>query len=121
MAKHNVIGEKGEEIAKEHLLANGYKIKTCNWRYRKHEIDIIAEKNNLLVVVEVKTRTNEYFESPKEAVTKKKQKFIIHATQAYIEEFDLNLEVRFDVISVILKNNETKIEHIEDAFQPSLL
>lgn len=121
MAEHNVIGKKGEDVAKQFLIQHNYIIKKCNWRYHRNEIDIIAEKYNLLVVVEVKTRTNEYFENPKEAVTRRKQRFIIDATQAYIEEYDVDMEVRFDIIGVSFLSGETKIEHIKDAFQPSLL
>ncbi|PLX23083.1 MAG: YraN family protein [Marinilabiliales bacterium] len=120
MAEHNVLGKKGEEAAKIFLIENGYKIRELNWRYKKKEIDIIAEKNNLLVVIEVKTRSNDYFESPKEAVTRKKQKLIVNAAEAYIIEKNINLEVRFDIISVMMQDN-TRIEHIVDAFQPSLL
>ncbi|MDA3952778.1 MAG: YraN family protein [Bacteroidales bacterium] len=121
MADHNILGEKGEELARKFLIDNSYEILHSNWRYRKNEIDLITIKNNLLVVVEVKTRSNDYFENPKEAVTRKKQKFIINASEAYINEFDLNLEVRFDVIAVTIINDITKIEHVKDAFQPSLL
>ncbi len=121
MAEHNLTGKKGETVAKQFLKDHSYKIRNTNWRFRAKEIDIVAEKNNVLVVVEVKTRTSEYFESPKEAVTKSKQKLIITATQAYIEEYDIDMEVRFDIIGVSFLNNETKIEHIKDAFQPSLL
>lgn len=121
MAEHNLLGKKGEVLAQRYLVENDYELRHLNWRYKKNEIDIIAIKNNLLVVVEVKTRTNDYFENPKEAVTRKKQKFIILATEAYINEFDINLETRFDVIAVTISENKTKIEHIQDAFQPSLL
>jgi len=121
MAEHNLIGKKGEENAIKYLQANGYKIRHCNWRFKKNEIDIICEENNLLVVVEVKTRTSEYFENPKEAVTKKKQKSIIKATEAYIFEFDIQFETRFDIISVTIIGNQMHIEHIKDAYQPSLL
>jgi putative endonuclease len=121
MAEHNITGKKGEDVAQHYLTQNGYKIRNLNWRFRKNELDIIAEKDNCLVVVEVKTRTSEYFESPKETVTRKKQKFIIAATQAYIEEFNINMEVQFDIVGVSFLNFETKIEHIQDAFQPSLL
>lgn len=121
MAEHNIIGKKGEEIARQYLLKNDYTIRNLNWRFRKNEIDIIAEKDNYLVVVEVKTRTSEYFENPKEAVTKKKQKLIINATEAYIHEFNIDYETRFDIIAVSFINGKTKIEHIVDAFQPSLL
>ena len=121
MAEHNLVGKKGEEIARNYLSNNGFKIRHLNWRYKKNELDIVAEKNNLLVVVEVKTRTSEYFENPREAVTIKKQKYIIKATDAYINEFNIDTETRFDIIAVSLLKKETKIEHIEDAFQPSLL
>lgn len=121
MAEHNILGEKGEEIARKFLIENDYEIRHSNWYYRKKEIDIISLKNDLLVVVEVKTRSNDYFENPKEAVTRKKQKFIINATDAYINEFDLHHEVRFDIIAITIINGKTKIEHIKDAFQPSLL
>ena len=121
MAEHNLVGKKGEEIARNYLLDKGFKIRHLNWRYKKNELDVVAEKNNLLVVVEVKTRTSEYFENPREAVTIKKQKYIIKATDAYINEFNIDNETRFDIIAVSLLEAETKIEHIEDAFQPSLL
>ena len=121
MADHNILGKKGEDLAKQYLFENGYKIRHLNWRYRKTEIDIIAEKNNLLVVVEVKTRASDYFENPKDAVTIKKQKFIVSTTQAYIEEFNVDYEVRFDIIGIRFENGQEKIEHIKDAFQPGLL
>lgn len=121
MADHNELGKKGEELAQKHLIQNGYEIKHLNWRYRKNEVDIVAIKNNLLVVVEVKTRTNDYFENPKKAVTRKKQKFIINAVEAYISEYNIDMEVRFDIIAITLIDNKTQIEHIQDAFQPSLL
>lgn len=121
MAEHNKLGNKGEELAQRYLVQNGYVLRQVNWRYRKKEIDIIAERDNLLVVVEVKTRTNNYFENPKEAVTKKKQKFIINAAEAYIVEHNIDMETRFDIVAVTIMNNKTDIEHIEDAFQPSLL
>jgi putative endonuclease len=120
MAEHNLLGKKGEELAKHFLLKNGYKIRHLNWRYKKTEIDIIAEKNNLLVVVEVKARTSDYFENPKEAVTFKKQKNIVNTTEAYIERFNIDLETRFDIISITFENGKEKIEHIVDAFQAGI-
>ena len=121
MSDHIEIGKEGEDRAVRFLINAGFKIKNRNWRFGKNEIDIIAEKENLLVIVEVKTRTNDYFENPKEAVTKKKQRFIIKATEAYIQQFNINLETRFDIISVLTHNGKIEIEHIEDAFQASLL
>ena len=121
MADHNELGKKGEEVAVKYLKLNHYDIKEKNWRFRKNEIDIIAQKDNVIVVVEVKTRTSEYFENPKEAVTRKKQKFIILAADAYIQENEIDLETRFDIVAVTIINGQTKIDHIQDAFQPSLL
>lgn len=110
-------GKKGEDIAKAYLIKKEYKILHINWRFKHQEIDIIALDKENIVFIEVKTRSSEYFENPKDAVTRKKQKFIINAANAYIEERDINLEARFDVISIIL-SNRVEIEHIEDAFYP---
>ncbi len=121
MSDHITLGKEGEEQAVRFLINAGYRIKHRNWRFKKNEIDIITEKGNLLVVVEVKTRTNDYFENPKEAVTKKKQRFIIKATEAYIQQFNIESETRFDIISIIFRNGKAEVEHIEDAYQASLL
>lgn len=120
MAEHNLIGKKGEEIALGYLKKKGFKILEINWRFKKAEIDLITLKDDLLVVVEVKTRSSEAFENPKEAVTIGKQKNIIKAADAYIQEKEIDLECRFDVVSVLILKNETSIEHIEDAFHALL-
>jgi putative endonuclease len=82
------------------------------------KIDIIAKKNNLLVIVEVKTRTSSFFERPQDAVTIKKQKHLISATNEYVSLKNFSGEIQFDIISVLLENNKEIIEHIEDAFYP---
>ena len=119
MAEHNDLGKKGEQLAQDYLVSKDYKIRHTNWRSERCELDIVAEKNNLLIIVEVKTRSTDYFGSPTEAVTNKKIKRIIHAAQNYISMFDLNMDTRFDVISILPDSSETyKIEHIENAFFP---
>jgi len=118
MATHNELGILGEEIATRYLLKKNYKILDRNWRWKKKELDIIAFDKEFLVFIEVKTRMFGALENPKDAVTKKKQRFIIEGANAYIEAKDLHNEVRLDVISVIVKGNENIIEHIEDAFFP---
>jgi len=118
MAEHNVLGNKGEDAAAEFLANKSYKIKARNWRFGKLEIDIIAEHDNMIIFIEVKSRSGTYFEQPFQAVTKKKQKFIIKAANAYIEEFEIDLESQFDIISIVEQNNRFNIEHIEDAFYP---
>lgn len=110
-------GKEGEEIAVKHLKDNGFCVLHTNWRHKKKEIDIIAEKNGYLVVVEVKTRHGD-FELPCEAVTKAKQRFIIEAANAYVEKYCVNKEVRFDIIAIQHNANSYTIEHIEDAFYP---
>ena len=111
-------GKKGEEEAIGFLRGIGYQILHINWRYKKLEIDIIAQNEEFLVIVEVKTRKNAIFGEPETFVTKPKQQKIIRATHQYILEFGVEKEVRFDIISV---NNATKqIEHIKSAFYPGL-
>lgn len=118
MAIHNELGVLGEEIATNYLLKKHYKILDRNWRWKKKELDIIAFDKEYLVFIEVKTRKFGSLENPKDAVTRKKQNFIIEGANAYIESKQLENEVRLDIISVIIKNKENIIEHIEDAFYP---
>ncbi len=120
MAEHNELGKKGEEIALQHLKKNQYTILETNWRFGKDEVDIVAKQDEMLVIVEVKTRSSNFLVEPEFAVTKKKQRFMIRAANAYIEEKDVNLECRFDIISIIVYSNNTVLEHIEDAFYPTL-
>ena len=120
MAEHNDLGKKGEELALVHLKNKGYKILHQNWRFLKEEIDIIARTEKELVFVEVKTRSSNYFEAPEQSVTKSKQKFLINAAQAYIEKFNIDLESRFDIIAITAQNNTFVINHIEEAFYPTL-
>ncbi|MGK0457421.1 MAG: putative endonuclease [Polaribacter sp.] len=116
MAAHNELGKKGEQLAIDFLIKNKYKILEKNYRYLKAEVDIIAQKENTLVVVEVKTRSTDYFGDPQDAVNPKKIKHLVSAIDYYIINKDLDVEVRFDIIAIIHQNNTTKIEHLEDAF-----
>jgi putative endonuclease len=118
MAEHNNKGKEGERLASLYLEEKGYVILARNWRFGKEEIDLIARKKNTLVVVEVKARSGTFWGEPEEFVNRKKQRHLIKAANAYLEENDLDLEVRFDVIGVILTGNSHHINHIEDAFHP---
>ena len=120
MAEHNEIGKEGEKLAADYLLHKGYKIIEKNYRFKHAEVDIIAEKDNLLVVVEVKTRQSEYMAGPEITVTRSKQKSIIKVANEYIITTNCEKETRFDIISILLNQKETKIEHLEDAFYPTL-
>lgn len=116
MAEHNQLGNIGEERAQEYLESKGYNIRHTNWRCGKLELDIVAEKDEWLIIVEVKTRSTETFEHPEEAITLKKIRNLVNATHQYIVDFDWNGNTRFDVISVIPHGEEFYIDHIEDAF-----
>ena len=122
MADHNELGKKGEEHARKYLIDKGYKILQNNWRFGKDEIDIIfidIEKNQL-VIAEVKTRMSNAFGEPEIAVTKSKQKFLIRATQVFIEQNNIDLEARFDIISITVVSGKFRLNHIENAFYPTL-
>jgi len=116
MASHNELGKKGEAIAAEYLLRNGYRIKARNWRYLKAEIDIIAQKEDVLAIVEVKTRTSIAIAAPEDAVNKKKIKLLVAAANEYVVQHDLDIEVRFDIISIHKKGENHNLNHIKDAF-----
>jgi len=116
MATHNELGEKGEKLAAEFLIKNGYQILERNWRFKKAEVDIIAKKNEILAIVEVKTRSSNYFGNPQDFVNQKKIKLLVEAINEYVISKDLDLEVRFDIIAILKNNNNFEIEHLEDAF-----
>ena len=116
MAAHNELGKKGEELAVDFLTKKGYEIAEKNYRYQKAEVDIIARKGNTLAIVEVKTRSTTYFGNPEDFVTPKKIKLVTAAIDDYVVKYDLDVEVRFDIISIVKQRNEFVIEHLEDAF-----
>ncbi len=118
MAEHNEIGQQGENEAIEFLKKKGFRILHTNWHSRHKEIDIIAKYQNLIVFIEVKTRSmrSSLIEAPVEAVNRKKQRFVVEAADDYIQKYNIAEEARFDIISVIFYHAKTVIEHIEDAF-----
>lgn len=116
MAFHNELGKKGEKLAVNHLLQKGYKILETNWRYLKAEIDIIAQKGNTLAIVEVKTRSSDGVSAPEDAVNPKKIKLLVSAANEYVIQNDLDVEVRFDIIAILKKENAYSIVHTEEAF-----
>jgi putative endonuclease len=120
MANHNNVGKRGEDLAAQYLLENGFEILERNWRFEKKEIDIIALKGNLIAIVEVKTRSTAYFGRPEEFVTKAKQKFLVHAADAFAQHLDFEAEIRYDIIAIVLNGTQAEINHIEDAFIPLL-
>lgn len=116
MAQHNELGQIGEQIASDYLLDRGYEILTRNFFFDKAEIDIIAKKEKTLVVVEVKTRNKDFFGDPQEFITKNKIKLLVKAANEYVISNDLDVEVRFDVISVLKNRKTLMVEHFKNAF-----
>ena len=101
MAQHNELGKKGEELAVGFLLKNGYKILERNYIFQKAEVDIIARKEDTLAVVEVKTRSTNYFGNPEDFLKPEQIKNLVKAVNEYVTVYDLEVEVRFDIISII--------------------
>ena len=114
-------GKNGENIATNYLQNKGYIIRDRNWRFHRIELDIIAETEVYLVVVEVKTRRNDTFCHPSSAVNHSKIKHIVNATQAYVFKHNIHKDIRFDIISIIpTLDGKFEIEHQEDAFLPPI-
>lgn len=120
MASHNELGSKGEELAVNYLVKKGYKILNKNYRFKRNEIDIVAEFDNTLIIVEVKTRASRFLAGPEDTVTRSKQKTIVKVANEYILEHEIDLDTRFDIVSIVLNEKETAIEHLIDAFYPTL-
>ena len=118
MAAHNELGKLGEQLAVEFLTKNGYSILEQNWRNRFEEIDIIASKDQYLIIVEVKTRRNLNYGNPEDAVSLKKQRLLVNAAEVYINQKNCTLETRFDIISIVAHDENPAISHIMWAFSP---
>lgn len=120
MAQHNEFGRISEDRAAAYLMANGYTIRDRNWRIGHKELDIVAQKHGVLVVVEVKARRTDRYGDAVEAVTDEKIHKTIHAANAYVRYHRINLPIRFDVITITGEPGHQTIEHIEDAFHSPL-
>jgi putative endonuclease len=120
MAESHSLGRQGEEVAVNHLKNKGYRILHRNWVSGKKELDIVAENNEYIVFAEVKTRGYDMKLQPGDLISAEKQKMVIYAADAYLQRYNINKESRFDVIIVIRKGKEFEIDHIENAFYPTL-
>jgi putative endonuclease len=113
VAQHNITGQQGELLAQQYLLVNGYVILHTNWRYRKYEIDIVAQKNNTLIFVEVKTRSGS-INNVNEIITRAKQKQLVDALHNYCILHNVNIDAQIDILII---SNATSIEHLQDALR----
>jgi putative endonuclease len=116
MARHHDTGRKGEAAAARYLLGQGYTILARNYRYRKAEIDLIVRKGNLLVFVEVKTRSRQDFGFPEDAVSARKMQLFLRTADEYIYRHKWLHDLRFDIIAIQVQGETYEIHHIEDAF-----
>ena len=120
MYASHLLGNKGEALAVEFLKKEDYIILEKNWNAGKLEIDIIALDNDQIVFVEVKTRSGNYLTTPESAVDNKKQKFIISAADRYLKRNQIDKECRFDIITLVKEKDGFIIDHIKNAFYPTL-
>lgn len=119
MKKHIGLGKRGESIAAAYLVKEGYEVLEKNWRHRRAEIDLIARKDEVLVFVEVKTRSTAWLRRPEEAVTQAKQALLANAASVYMETIGHEWEIRFDIIGIIYHGATSyDLQHYEDAFFP---
>jgi putative endonuclease len=118
MAYHHEVGKKGETLAAAFLAEHQYRILAVNWQWGRLEIDIVAQKNDTLVFVEVKTRSSSAFGWPEEAVHHQKRELLLRAAEAYMEQYNTEpANIRFDIISITLHPQlPPAIFHFEDAF-----
>jgi len=116
MAEHNELGKQGEDLAVDYLKKNGYTILDTNWTFQKAEIDIIARTENTLAVVEVKTRSSLDFGLPQDFVKPKKIQLLVKAVDAYVNQKNIDADVRFDIIAIHKDGKSFAIEHLIDAF-----
>src|SRR5215204_6186544 len=117
MARHNDFGKEGEALALAFLRKNDFEILHCNWRYSRYEIDIIAKKQSMLHIIEVKTR--HYFPGafPEESVTKKKFNFLKKAAEEFLYHHPEYKHIQFNILSIIyFKNKEPEFFLIRDVF-----
>lgn len=124
MAEHNDLGKWGEDEAVLYLEDQGYTIVDRDWRLGRRDLDILAytPDGNTLVVVEVKTRTDEDFLQPEEAVTRSKMRNLAIATDAYVRSRHITQEIRFDIIAIVGCNHQVKsLQHLKEAFNPMLI
>ena len=124
MAEHNELGKWGEDEAARYLEDEGYAIIDRDWKIGRRDLDIVAMSpdGDTLVIVEVKTRTEEEYQKPEEAVDKRKMRNLAVAANAYAKECKIDKNMRFDIISIIGKGHQVEnLEHLKDAFNPMLI
>ena len=117
MSSKKEIGQIGEDAAVRYLANLGYQILQRNWRFSHAEIDIIAKDQEILVFIEVKTRSYDYFGQPEDSIDERKENLISDAASQYMVLIKHDWEIRFDIISILMdKNQKLSINHYKDAW-----
>lgn len=116
METHNDFGKRGEKAAAAFLEQRGYTLLERNYRYLKAEVDLVARKGDVLAFVEVKSRKSDDYGPVAETVTAKKIKLMVMAADHYVVERDLDVEVRFDIVTVTENHGRLELEHLKSAF-----
>ncbi len=108
-------GQRGEDVALNYLNREGFVLVERNFRYRRAEVDLIVQKGQLLVFVEVKTRRNTNFGFPESFVSPQQVKLIVATADYYIRKQKWEGMIRFDIVAITLMP-DLKVKHFEDAF-----
>ena len=116
MAEHVEFGKRGEQEAKRFLEAQGYQILQLNWRYKHWEVDIIAKDGDVLAFVEVKTRRSRVYGEPFQFVDRKKQQNLFKAASVFLKRIKHQGDIRFDIISVLIEQEQAEVSLLKDAF-----
>lgn len=116
VSEHFQLGVWGEDLAAVYLREKGYVIIDRDWHSGHRDIDIVARKNDVYVFVEVKTRRNDDFGSPEQAIDREKQKNLCRAINHYIKYHHLENPIRFDIITIIgmIGSQNPVITHYEN-------
>ena len=121
MAAHNELGKWGEQIAAEYLQKKGYWIMFRDWKVGHRDLDIIAKQNDVVVIVEVKTRRNNHFGDTEMTIDRQKIRNLCIASNAFIKRLRIDNEIRFDIIAITgTPEAGYTINHIEAALKPHL-
>lgn len=122
MSTTNDIGDQGENLAASVLREAGYRVLERNYRFERNEVDLVCcdpEEDDEIVFVEVKTRTGTGFGPPEASVTRDKQQALVHVARGYLHERELEgTSARFDVIGILLTDDEPQVKHYKNAFLP---
>ncbi|SNC77351.1 putative endonuclease [Hymenobacter gelipurpurascens] len=113
----HALGQAGEDAALAYLLEQGYELVHRNYRHGRAEVDLIVRLGQqLLVFVEVKTRSSTRYGYPEEFVTPRKQELFRRAAEQLQEDLDWTGDIRFDILALTHTASGLQVEHFEDAF-----